>query len=85
MNDRSFERDIKNLPKQIKSQVKDVILKVRGSTLLSDFNPTKMEDAKNAFRIRCGNYRIGFYLEGDIIVFQEYFIEKRFTENFPRK
>ncbi len=27
-----------------------------------------MEGAKNAYRIRFGNYRVGFYLEGDSII-----------------
>ncbi|MBI1768558.1 MAG: type II toxin-antitoxin system RelE/ParE family toxin [Bacteroidetes bacterium] len=67
--DRSFERDIKKLPKQVQLQAKEIIIKIQASTGLSDFNPVKMEGSKNAFRIRTGNYRIGFYLEGDLIVF----------------
>jgi mRNA interferase RelE/StbE len=83
--DRSFEQDIKKLPKQIQVQVKGVILKVQTSELLNEFNPTKMEGRKNAFRIRTGNYRIGFYLEGDVVVFSRVLDRREIYRYFPKK
>jgi mRNA interferase RelE/StbE len=83
--DRSFEKDVRKLPKQTQLQTKEIVGQVQAATLLSDFGPTKMEGAKNAFRIRSGNYRIGFYLEGDTIVFSPVLDRKEIYRYFPKK
>lgn len=83
--DRSFERDVKKLPKQAQLQIKEIIEQVQSSALLSDFGPTKMEGVKNAFRIRSGNYRIGFYLEGDTVIFSRVLDRKEIYRYFPKK
>ena len=83
--DRSFERDTKRLPKQIQHQIKEIILKVQASKQMNDFSPIKMEGAKNAFRIRTGNYRIGIYLEGEIIVFSRVLDRKEIYRYFPKR
>lgn len=83
--DKSFERDAEKLPKQIQVQVKQIIEKVQLASLLSDFNPVKMEGNKNAFRIRTGNYRIGFYLEDDVVVFSRILDRKEIYSYFPKK
>ena len=62
--DKSFERDNKKLPIQVQKQVKKIIQKLSGTTSLQEIGLTKMESAKNAYRIRFGNYRLGIYLEG---------------------
>lgn len=83
--DRSFEKDTKRLPKQIQQQIKEIVQKVQSSRQMSDFSPTKMEVAKNAFRIRTGNYRIGFYLEEDTIVFSRVLDRKEIYRYFPKR
>jgi len=81
--DRSFERDTKRLPKQIQHQIKEIILKVQASKQMNDFSPIKMEGAKNSFRIRTGNYRIGIYLDGE--VFSRVLDRKEIYRYFPKR
>ena len=83
--DRSFERDSKRLPAQAQSQLREIIEKLKLATSLQEVSPTKMEGAKNAYRIRFGNYRIGFYLEGNEIVLSRAINRKEVYRYFPKK
>lgn len=56
--DKSFVRDSKKLPPQAQKQLKEIITKFSSSASLREINATKMEGAKNAYRIRFGNYRM---------------------------
>jgi len=44
-----------------------------------------MEGAKNAFRLRVGDYRIGLYLEGDSVVLSRVLNRKEMYRYFPKK
>jgi mRNA-degrading endonuclease RelE of RelBE toxin-antitoxin system len=44
-----------------------------------------MEAAKNAYRIRIGDYRVGFYLIKDEIIFSRVLNRKEMYRYFPRK
>ena len=46
---------------------------------------TKMEGAKNRYRIRVGDYRIGFYLEDEVIVLSRALNRKEIYRHFPKK
>ncbi len=83
--DRSFERDSKRLSQLVQLQVKQIIQKVQQANLLNDFSPVKMEGNKNAFRIRSGNYRIGFYLDGDVVIFSRVLDRKEIYRYFPKR
>ena len=83
--DKSFERDAKRLPIQVQQQLREVIKKLASAASLQDANPTKMEGAKNAYRIRFGNYRIGFYLEGTDLVLSRVLDRKDIYKFFPKK
>jgi mRNA interferase RelE/StbE len=82
--DKSFERDAKRLPKDAQVRVKASIEKLRNSSL-QELNLTKMEGAKNAFRLRVGDYRIGLYLEGDSVVLSRVLNRKEMYRYFPKK
>ncbi|MCA4896860.1 MAG: type II toxin-antitoxin system RelE/ParE family toxin [Cytophagales bacterium] len=82
--DKSFERDAKRLPKDVQVRVKASIEKLRNSSL-QELNLTKMEGAKNAFRLRVGDYRIGLYLEGDSVVLSRVLNRKEMYRYFPKK
>ena len=43
----------------------------------------KMKNAKNAFRIRVGNHRIGIYLEKDTVIFARVALRKDIYGIFP--
>jgi mRNA interferase RelE/StbE len=82
--DKSFERDAKRLSKDVQVRVKASIEKLRNSSL-QELNLTKMEGAKNAFRLRVGDYRIGLYLEGDSVVLSRVLNRKEMYRYFPKK
>jgi mRNA interferase RelE/StbE len=43
----------------------------------------KMKNAKNAFRIRVGNYRIGIYILKDTVIFTRVALRKDIYDIFP--
>ena len=55
--DKSFERDAKRLPVQIQKEIKEVIQKILDAQSMQKLEVSKMEGAKNAYRIRLSNYR----------------------------
>jgi mRNA interferase RelE/StbE len=59
----SFQRDAKKLPAQIQHQLFNIIENLHDSSSLSEIiNCKKLTGFRNAYRIRLGNYRIGFYI-----------------------
>jgi mRNA interferase RelE/StbE len=83
--DKSFERDVKRLPLPVQKQLKEIIQRLSKASSLSEINSGKMEGAKNAYRIRFGNYRVGFYLEGDSIILSRVLDRKDIYRYFPKK
>ncbi len=82
--DRSFERDSKRLTQQTQQQIGEVIQKIKAATSLQELSVTKMGSAANAYRIRSGNYRIGFYLEGDMVILSRVLDRKDIYRYFPK-
>lgn len=83
--DRSFERDVKKLPPAVQAKIKLAIEDILEASSLSTLKATKMEGAKNAFRIRVGDYRIGIYLENEVIVLSRALNRKDIYHYFPKK
>jgi len=83
--DKSFERDVKRLPVQVQRQLKEIIQKLSMVSSLQEISLSKMEGAKNAYRIRLGNYRVGFYLDGDSIILSRVLDRKDIYKYFPKK
>ena len=83
--DKSFERDIKHLPIQAQKQLKEITQKLSEASTLQEISLSKMEGAKNAYRIRFGNYRIGFYLDADSIILSRVLDRKEIYRYFPKK
>ena len=83
--DRSFERDAKKLPQSVQLKVKLAIDSILKASNLSSLQVSKMEGAKNAYRVRVGDYRIGFYLEDEIIVLSRVLNRKEIYRYFPKK
>ncbi len=46
-------------------------------------NLKRLKGDKNAFRIRVGNYRIGFLVEGETIIFQRVLHRREIYRYFP--
>ena len=84
--DRSFERDSNRLTKQTQQQqISEVIQKIKESASLQELSVTKMGGSGNAYRIRSGNYRIGFYLEGGLVILSRVLDRKEIYRYFPKR
>ena len=83
--DRSFERDVKHLPQPLQAKIKSTIEAILQASSLATLQATKMEGARNAYRIRIGDYRIGFYLEGEVIILSRALNRKEIYRYFPKK
>ena len=83
--DKSFVRDSKKLPHQAQKQLKEIITKLLSSASWQEINAAKMEGAKNAYRIRFGNYRLGIYKDGEYIVLSRVLDRKDIYRYFPKK
>lgn len=66
-----FHRDLKKIKdRSVRQSIKEAILEVEAAQKLSDLTQIKkMEGFRNAYRIRVGDFRLGFYLENDTVVF----------------
>lgn len=83
--DRSFEKDVKNLPKEIQQRLKKVIEQLLTSNSVVDVGAEKLTGVQQAYKIRIGNYRIGLYKEGDHIVLSRILNRKEIYRYFPKK
>ena len=83
--ERSFERDVKKLTPQVQSKIKSAIEVLQSASTLDELDVSKMEGAKNAYRVRIGDYRIGFYLENNQIILSRALNRREIYRYFPRK
>lgn len=88
---KSFERDFKKCIKncEIKARLKELFNateEISDVKELSDrgFDVKRIKaSTKKAYRVRIGNWRIGFYIEGDVIVFMRILRRDEFYNHFP--
>ena len=82
---RQFEKDTeKELSKKIQLQLADIIEKIqRADHLMEISNLKKMKGYKNAYRIRLGEYRIGFLFESNTIKLSWVMNRKEIYRYFP--
>ncbi|MBD2485496.1 type II toxin-antitoxin system RelE/ParE family toxin [Planktothrix sp. FACHB-1365] len=82
----SFLKDLKSLKstpvfEQIKGLVFDEIPNL--SDLQNLVNLKKLKGDDNAYRLRVGDYRIGFYFEGETVTFARVLHRKDIYRYFP--
>ncbi|HBX51732.1 MAG: plasmid stabilization protein [Bacteroidetes bacterium RIFOXYA12_FULL_35_11] len=64
--------------------VKEAINDAKSVNSIKDLKSTKkMKGEKNAFRIKIGDYRLGFYLEADTILMSRFLHRKEIYRYFP--
>ncbi len=82
---RHFEKDaMKQLSKSLQLQLADIIDQLRNVRLLDEIsNLKKLRGYKTAYRIRLGNYRIGFLLEDNIIKLSRIMHRREIYRYFP--
>ncbi len=80
-----FSKDIDELTvKSIKSALKRVIESIESADTLSNIpNTKKLQGHKYAYRIRVGNYRLGFFYENDTVTLARFVDRKDIYKLFP--
>jgi mRNA interferase RelE/StbE len=59
---RQFSKDIEKLPNSIRKKVAAIIIEIENADSLEEIpNCKKLKGHTHAYRIRTGDYRIGFY------------------------
>lgn len=81
----SFSRDVKKIKdkgtrKQIQAAVEQV---EQAPTLQGITNLKKLEGYGNAYRIKVGEYRIGLWIENDVVIFIRCLPRKDIYRKFP--
>ena len=79
---------LKNIHKlrdaKLAGKVEEIVLKIKSSHNLSEIeNVKKLVGFKTAYRIRIGDYRIGFLYEHNVVTFSVFGNRKDIYRNFP--
>lgn len=83
--DKRFVKDIEVInDKHLKHQVEVVISEIeKAEQLIVLRHLKKMKGHKSAYRIRVGNYRIGFFFENHTVIFTRLLNRKDIYKYFP--
>ena len=81
---KSFVKDAVKLPPYIQKQLAEIISEIELAKELSEIvNCKKLKGFKTAFRIRWGQYRIGFYFENNTVELVRILQRKNIYKFFP--
>lgn len=80
-----FSKDLDKLKdKKARQSIKNAILKVEEAPSLEKITGLKrLKGEKEAYRLRIGNYRIGFYIQGDTVEMARLAHRKDIYDVFP--
>jgi len=80
-----FAKDVdKELNEQQKQQLAHILILITQSKTLSEIpDCKKLKGFKNAYRIRMGNYRVGFLFEDETVKLSRVLNRKDVYKNFP--
>jgi mRNA interferase RelE/StbE len=83
--DKKFLKDIEYLPdKKLKKRIEQIITDAESSKSLNEIgNLKKMKGHVSAYRIRVGQYRIGFFAEKNVLKFICFMHRKDIYKKFP--
>jgi mRNA interferase RelE/StbE len=83
--DKSFAKDTdKIVDKKLLNAIADYIESIREVKKLSEIpNCKKLKGSKNAYRIRIGNYRIGFIFDNHTVEFVRFLHRDKIYDSFP--
>ncbi len=65
---KSFVKDVKKLATPLQKEVLNVIKELEAATDLEKFDIKKMVGYSKFYRLRMGNYRIGFEIENNVVI-----------------
>ena len=80
-----FSKDIDELAvKSIRTALRRVIESIENANTLSEIpNTKKLQGHKSAYRIRVGNYRLGFFYENETLTLARFVDRKDIYKLFP--
>jgi len=83
--DKSFEKDVAKLSdKKTLNSIADCIVEIQSKRKLSELsNCKKLKGSKNSYRIRIGDYRIGFVFENNTIALIRFLHRSKIYTFFP--
>ncbi len=81
----SFSRDLDKIKqKKIKRQIRDLITELENLETVNEISHLrKLSGFKNAFRIRIGDYRIGIFIENNVVELARLAHRKDIYKIFP--
>lgn len=84
--DVSFEKDTEKIKlKKVLLNLADALENVKNASKISEIkNYKKLKGSVNAYRIRIGDYRAGFYLKDGTITFIRFLHRKDIYKYFPK-
>jgi mRNA interferase RelE/StbE len=84
--DKTFAKDVAKISdKNILNAIADCIEEIQTKQKLSDImNCKKLKGTKNAYRIRIGDYRIGFMFENNAVEFVRFLHRSKIYNFFPK-
>ncbi|MDX9743505.1 MAG: type II toxin-antitoxin system RelE/ParE family toxin [Arcobacteraceae bacterium] len=80
----SFLKDIKKLSKENKQKIEIIFSELENAHFLTDVkNIKKLQGFKAFYRVRVGDYRLGFAYEDDVIILLHFLHRKEIYRFFP--
>ena len=82
---KSLEKDLRKInDKKIKQKLKLIILEMKEAKVLDELKSVKkLAGHPNAFRMRMGSYRLGFYYENNILILSRFVKRNDIYKLFP--
>lgn len=82
--DKVFKKDATKLSPNIKNAVSQLVIEVqKAQSLESIVGIKKLKGYKSYFRVRIGDYRVGLYIENDVVIFSRALHRKDIYKYFP--
>ncbi len=80
-----FEKDIRKIKnRDLARNIENVILSVKNAPGIGEINNLrKLKGYQNAYRIRIGDYRMGIYINEDVVEFACFMNRKEIYRYFP--
>ncbi|MEI6815345.1 MAG: type II toxin-antitoxin system RelE/ParE family toxin [Bacteroidota bacterium] len=80
-----FLKDISKIKdKKVQESIKEVIKNIEDADSIKEIkNLKKMKNCQDAFRIRINDYRIGIFIEGNVVEFNRILHRKEVYRYFP--
>ena len=82
---KAFKKDLRNLKEpKFKQQIKGVIEDIEVAKNITDLRNVKaIQGHQGFYRIRIGNYRLGLYLNGNVVALVRFLHRKDMYRYFP--